>query len=99
MKIFGYKLHRLKIVEQIGIVFFFSVLIPMVISGIVINNINQHSVRNQLKENAVLIANMVSDEIDFFYEQNKNTLNQIGYTLEYLPTQEQKINFFNTIKK
>lgn len=99
MKIFNYKLHRLKIVEQIGIVFFFAVLIPMTISGIVINNINQHSVRNQLKENAVLIASMVSDEIDFFYEQNKNTLNQIAYTLEYLPTQEQRINFFNTVKK
>lgn len=99
MRIFGYKLHRLKIVEQIAIVFFFSVLIPMTISGIVINNINQHSVRNQLKENAVLIASMVSDEIDFFYEQNKNTLNQIAYTLEYLPTQEQKMDFFKTIKK
>ena len=93
MKIFGYNLHRLKIVEQIAIVFFFSVLIPMTISGVVINNINQHSVRHQLKENAALIANMVSDEIDFFYEQNKNTLNQIAYTLEYLPTQAQKVGW------
>ena len=99
MKIFGYNLHRLKIVEQIAIVFFFSVLIPMTISGVIINNINQHSVRHQLKENAALIANMVSDEIDFFYEQNKNTLNQIAYTLEYLPTQAQKVDFFNTVKK
>ena len=99
MKIFGFKLHRLKIVEQIGIVFFFAVLIPMTISGIVINNINQHSVRNQLKENAILIASMVSDEIDFFYKQNKNTLSQIAYTLEYLPNQEQRMNFFNTVKK
>ena len=99
MKIFGLKLHRLKIVEQIGIVFFLSVVIPMIISGIVINNIYQHSVRNQLRENATLIANMVSDEIDFFYEQNNNTLNQIAYTLEYLPNQTQKMDFFNTIKR
>lgn len=99
MKIFNFKLHRLKIVEQIGIVFCLSVVIPLTISGIVINNINQHSVRNQLRENAVLIANMVSDEIDFFYNQNTNTLNQIAYTLEYLPNYTQRMDFFNALKK
>lgn len=99
MKIFNFKLHRLKIVEQIGIVFFLAVLIPMTISGFIINNINQHSVRHQLQENAMLIANMVSDEIDFFYEQNTNTLNQIALTIKYLPTESQRVDFFNTVKK
>ena len=58
-------MKRLKIVEQITIVFFFAVLIPMTISGFIINNINQQSVRSQLRQSAVLIANMLSDEIDF----------------------------------
>ena len=57
---------HLKIVEQIAIVFIFAVIVPMTISGFIINNINQQSMRYQLRESAVLIANMVSDEIDFF---------------------------------
>lgn len=97
MKFFKFK--RLKIVEQIGIVFFFSVLIPMIISGFVINNINQQSVRSQLRETAVLIANMVSDEIDFFVKSNRTTLEQIAYTLDYFPTKSQKQAFLNDVKK
>ena len=46
----------------------------MSISGFIINNINQQSVRSQLRETAILIANMVSDEIDFFIQQNNMTL-------------------------
>lgn len=97
MKFFKFK--RLKIVEQIGIVFFFSVLIPMIISGFVINNINQQSVRSQLRETAVLIANMVSDEIDFFVKSNRTTLEQIAYTLDYFPAKSQKQAFLNDVKK
>ncbi len=92
-------MKRLKIVEQITIVFFFAVLIPMTISGFIINNINQQSVRSQLRQSAVLIANMVSDEIDFFIEQNNMTLNQIAYTLDYFPEQAQKQDFFNMVKE
>ena len=93
------KFKRLKIVEQIAIVFFFAVLIPMSISGFIINNINQQTVRSQLRESAVLIANMVSDEIDFFIDQNEMTLSQIAYTLDYLPTESQKSEFLYDIKQ
>lgn len=95
MKIF----KRLKIVEQIAIVIFFSVLIPMSISGFIINNINQQSVRSQLRETAILIANMVSDEIDFFIQQNNMTLNQIAYTLEFMPTTSQKESFMKDMEE
>ena len=72
---------RLKIVEQIGIVFFFAVLIPMCVSGFIINNINQQSMRYQLRESSVLIANMVSDEIDFFSNSVNSSLEQIAFSL------------------
>lgn len=64
--ILTFKFRRLKIVEQSLIVLLFAVLIPMTIGGFVISNINQHVVRAQLRENAKLIADMVSAEIDFF---------------------------------
>ena len=97
MKLFKFK--RLKIVEQIAIVIFFAVLIPMSISGFIINNVNQQSVRSQLRETAILIANMVSDEIDFFIQQNNMTLNQMAYTLEFMPSVSQKENFMKEMEE
>ena len=99
MKIFKYKLQRLKIIEQIAIVFFIAVVIPMSISGFIINNINQHSVRHQLRESAILVASMVSDEVDFFLETSETTLAQIADSLEYLPTKAIKNKFINDVTR
>lgn len=84
--------RRLKIAEQIIIVSFFAVLIPMTVSGIIINNINQQSNRAQLREAAIMIANIVSEEIDVFDRSINNELAQITATVEYYqnPAQEQK---------
>ncbi|MBS5802628.1 MAG: HAMP domain-containing histidine kinase [Brachyspira sp.] len=92
-----FKFKRLKIVEQIGIVFLFSVLIPMTVSGFIINNVNQHAMRYQLRESAVLIANMVSDEIDFFSNTINGNLEQIAFSLKYLPGFRQRENYLKTI--
>lgn len=78
------KPKRLKIAEQILIVLFCAVIIPMAISGFIINNINQQSMRSQLRDSAVLVANMVSEEIDVFVLSSINELNQIKFTMEYL---------------
>lgn len=77
---------HLKIVEQIAVVFIFAVIIPMSISGFIINNINQQSMRHQLREAAVLIANMVSDEIDFFNKTVSSNLEQVVFSLKYFKT-------------
>lgn len=77
------KLKRLKIAEQIIIVMLCAVIIPMAISGFIINNINQQSVRSQLRDSAVLVAKMVSEEIDIFIVSSLNELNQIKFAMEY----------------
>ena len=92
-----FKFKRLKIVEQIGIVFLFAVLIPMTVSGFIINNVNQQSMRYQLRESAVLIANMVSDEIDFFTNTVNGNLEQIAFSLKYIPSIRQKQNYLKSI--
>ena len=63
--------RRLKIAEQIIVVSFFAVLIPMTVSGIIINNVNQQSNRAQLRSAAVMIAKVVSEEIDVFNQSIK----------------------------
>lgn len=99
MKKYSYGLKKLKIIEQIAIVFFFAVIIPISISGFIINNINQQSVRHQLRESAILVASMVSDEVDFFMKTNETTLAQIVDTLEYLPSQKLKDKFIKEVAK
>lgn len=99
MKIFKYELKRLKIIEQIAIVFFLSVVIPISISGFIINNINQQSVRHQLRESVILVASMVSDEIDFFMETSETTLAQIADSLEYLPSKSTKDKFIKDVAR
>lgn len=79
-----FKFKRLKIVEQIGIVFFSAVLIPMSVFGFIINNVNQQSMRYQLRESAVLITNMVSDEIDFFTDNVSGMLEHLAFSLKYM---------------
>lgn len=78
------KFKRLKIAEQILIVLLGAVIIPMAISGFIINNINQQSIRSQLRDSAVLITKMVSEEVDVFLISSLNELNQIKFTMEYL---------------
>ena len=90
---------HLKIVEQIAIVFIFAVVVPMSISGFIINNINQQSMRYQLRESAVLIANMVSDEIDFFNKTVSSNLEQIVYSLNYFPTKKAKSDYLKSVVK
>lgn len=94
-----FKFQRLKIIEQIAIVFFFAVVIPMSISGFVINNISQQSVRHQLRESATLVASMVSDEMDFLIRSNQTTFDQIAHALDFLPAKQQKDKFIEDFIK
>ena len=89
--------RRLKIAEQIVIVIFFAVLIPMTVSGFIINNINQQSNRAQLRSAAVMIANIVSEEIDVFRHSINNELTQIVTTLDYYKSAEQEQEYLDNI--
>ncbi len=89
--------RRLKIAEQIIIVIFFAVIIPMTISGFIINNVNQQSNRAQLREAAVMIANIVSEEVDVFQQSIDNELTQISTTLEYYNSPEKADEYLKTL--
>jgi len=91
--------RRLKIAEQIIIVIFFAVIIPMTISAFIINNVNQQSNRAQLRDAAVMIANIVSEEVDVFQHSIDNELTQIVTTLEYYDSPEKAGEYLNTIIK
>ena len=91
--------RRLKIAEQIIVVCFFAVIIPMTVSGIIINNINQQSNRAQLRTTAILIANIVSEEIDVFDDSINNEFNQIITTLNYYQDSSQEQIYLDSVIK
>lgn len=91
--------RRLKIAEQIIIVMFFAILIPMTISGIIINNVNQQSTRAQLRSAAVMISKIVSQEIDVFEQSINNELNQVISTLDFYKNPSQEQNYLDDIIK
>ncbi|MCD8378330.1 MAG: HAMP domain-containing histidine kinase [Candidatus Gastranaerophilales bacterium] len=90
---------RLKIAEQIIIVILFAVLIPLTISGFIINNVNQQSVRAQLCTTAEIITYTVSDSIDIFNNSINYELEQIGMTLDYMNSYSAKAGYLKRIKK
>ena len=54
--------------------------------------------RYQLRESAVLVANMVSDEIDFFNKTVTSNLEQIAFSLKYFSTPQAKKNYLKTVE-
>ena len=94
-----FKFNRLKIVEQIAIVFFFAVLIPMSVSAFIINNVNQQSIRYQLRESAVLISNIVSDEIDFFTDTVTGNLEQLALSLKYFKSFSRRAEYLKVVRE
>lgn len=99
MKKFVKKIRRLKIIEQILVVLLGAVLVPMAISGFIINNINQQSMRSQLRESAILISKMVSEETDIFMFSATNQLNQIEIALNSFSTSKAKKIYLNKVLK
>lgn len=89
----------MKIVEQNLIVLLVAVIIPMTIGGFVISNINQKVVRAQLRDNASLIAEMVSTEIDFFASAVHKNLEQIKNALTYIKKKEEQILYLDSISE
>ena len=91
--------RRLKIAEQIIVVSFFAVLIPMTISGLIINNVNQQSSRAQLRSTAVMISKIVSEEIDVFVQSINNELKQLITTLNFYDSDEKEQKYLDELIK
>lgn len=77
---------RLKIVEQIIIISLIGVLVPSVISWFIINNISQHSLRQELGNSAQLLAKVMENNIVSIFDSDKHRLDEIITSLKYIPS-------------
>ncbi len=84
------RFKRLKIVEQIIIISLIGVLVPSVISWFVINNVSQHSLRQELGYSAQIIAKIIENNISSVLSADNHRLDEIVISLKYMPNDNQK---------
>ena len=84
------RFKRLKIVEQIIIISLIGVLVPSVISWFVINNVSQHSLRQELAYSAQIIAKIIENNISSVLSADNHRLDEIVISLKYIPNDNQK---------
>ena len=78
------KFKRFKIVEQIIVVLLLAVLVPMVVSAFIINNINQHAVRNELQYSALTISESIASNIQTFFKSGHEEIDEILLAIKYI---------------
>ncbi len=84
------KLKRLKIVEQIIIISLIGVLVPSIIAWCVINNISQHSIRQELGYSAQTLARIIENNIFSIVKEDQHRLNEIIISLNHIPSEYQQ---------
>lgn len=81
------RLKRLKIVEQIIIISLLGVLIPSIISWFIINNVSQHSIRNELGNSAQMLARIIENNIYSVIKSDNHRLEEITISLSHIPSE------------
>ena len=81
------RFKRLKIVEQIAIVTLFSVVTPMIIAALIVNNVNQHAIRKELSNSAMMIAQTIDNNIYSLLEADEGKIKEIVLATKYMPSE------------
>lgn len=93
-----FKPHRLKIVEQVIIVSFFSLIIPLIVTGIIVNNINRQALARELSKTATVLAQTVDNNIYRIFEADDAKIKEIATAVKYMPGKSVK-NYLNDYVK
>lgn len=80
-----FKPHRLKIVEQVIVVTLFSLIIPLIITGIIVNNINRQALARELGKTAQTLAETVDNNIYGMFESDDAKIKEIANAVKFLP--------------
>lgn len=81
---------RLKIVEQIIIISLIGVLVPSVISGFIINNVSQHSLRKELGYSAQMLARTIENNIYAIIKSDRRRLEEIIIAMKHIPSESKQ---------
>ncbi len=91
------KIRRLKIYQQLLIVFFVAVLLPLFISTLIVTNVNQHAVRKELQYSAIITSDSVYQRLKKTIHEKKLALLFIAKSIEYIKNEQRVNTFLNEI--
>ena len=91
--------YRFKIIEQIIIVMIFAVLTPMIISGFIINNVSQHTIRRELNYSASMLSEVVVKNLETVFYAAQSELNTITMAIKHFPKSASRKYFLESIRK
>lgn len=80
-----FRIHRLRIVEQVVVVAIFSLIIPLIVTGIIVNNINRQALARELRNTALIIAKNVDRNIYDMFKSDDSKIKEIALSIKYLP--------------
>ncbi len=80
-----FRIHRLRIVEQVVVVAIFSLIIPLIVTGIIVNNINRQALARELRNTALIIAKNVDRNIYDMFKSDDAKIKEIALSIKYLP--------------
>ena len=91
--------YRFKIIEQIIIVMFFAVLTPMIISGFIINNVSQHTIRRELNYSVSMLSEVVVKNLETVFYSAQSELNTITMAIKHFPKSSNRKHFLESIRR
>ena len=93
------KIQRLKIVEQVIIVALFSLIIPLIVTGIIVNNINRQGLARELSKTAQMLAQTVDYNLYNIFKADDVKINEIGTALKYISSDKAKQEYLDECSK
>ena len=91
------KIRRLKISQQLMLVFFIGVILPLCITAMVVVNVNQHAVRAELRYSAIITTDSVYQRLEKTLEEKKLALLYIAKSMNYIIPKNKVKNYLSEI--
>ena len=91
------KIILLKISQQLMLVFFIGVILPLCITAMVVVNVNQHAVRAELRYSAIITTDSVYQRLEKTLEEKKLALLYIAKSMNYIIPKNKVKNYLSEI--
>jgi len=78
------RIKRLRISQQLLLLFFIGILIPLCVTALIVTNVNQHAVRAELRYSALITTDSVYQRLEKSIEEKKSALLYIAKSTDYL---------------
>jgi len=91
------KIRRLKISQQLMLVFFIGVILPLIVTAFIVTNVNQHAVRAELTYSAIITTDSVYQRLEKTLEEKKLALLYIAKSMNYIIPKDKVQNYLGEI--